>query len=107
MPRGLIAREIRITAADREVLERWVRRPTTAQALAQRARIILACAEGKGNAEVATEVGITPWTVSKWRGRFLDSGADGLLDEPRPGAPRTISDEDVERVVALTLEGTP
>ena len=107
MSRGVVARPVTVNEDDRQTLERWARRPTTAQALAQRARIILACAEGKGNAAVATDVGVTRWTVSKWRGRFLEGGVDGLLDEPRPGAPRTITDEEVERVLTLTLETTP
>jgi transposase len=96
-----------VTEAERETLERWARRPKTAQALATRARIVLGCAAGKGNAAVAEETGVTAWTVSKWRGRFLAQGVDGLLDEPRPGAPRTIRDADVERVITLTLESTP
>jgi transposase len=107
MPRGLVAREVAVSDDDREILERWVRRPKTAQALAARARIVLGCAEGKGNAAIAAEVGLTTWTVSKWRGRFLAGGVDGLLDEPRPGAPRTIADADVERVITLTLETQP
>jgi transposase len=72
-----------------------------------RARIVLVCGEGRSNAAVAEAVGVTAWTVSKWRGRFAAAGVDGLLDEPRPGAPRTISDGDVERVITLTLESTP
>lgn len=96
-----------LTENERETLERWVRRPKTAQALAQRSRIVLACAGGKTNTAVATELHITKATVGKWRVRFVQRGLDGLLDEPRPGAPRKISDADVERVVTLTLETTP
>ena len=96
-----------LSDADRETLERWVRRPTTAQALAQRARIILRAANGRSNIAIAQELSITKQTVGKWRKRFLTQGIDGLLDEPRPGAPRTLSDEDVERVITLTLETTP
>jgi transposase len=92
---------------DRKTLERWVRRRTTAQALAQRARIILSAAEGRTNTAIAQELSITKQTVGKWRRRYLAQGIDGLLDEPRPGAPRTITDEDVERVITLTLETTP
>lgn len=92
---------------DREILQRWVRRPKTAQALAQRARIILLAAQGQSNTAVAQELSLTKQTVGKWRKRFLDRGVDGLLDEPRPGAPRSISDEDVEQVITLTLETTP
>lgn len=96
-----------LTAEERETLERWTRRPTTAQALAQRARIILASANGKSNTVVSAELGLAKPTVGKWRSRFVARRLDGLLDEPRPGAPRSISDVDVERVVALTLEKTP
>jgi len=107
MPSGKLPRPVIVRDTERETLERWIRRPKTAQALAMRARIILACSEGKANSSVADEVGVTAWTVSKWRGRFAAQGIDGLLDEPRPGAPRMISDGDVERVITLTLETTP
>ena len=96
-----------LSAEEREMLEAWSRRPKTAQALAKRARIVLALAQGKQSVEVAREEGVVPWTVRKWRGRFITGSVDGLLDEPRPGAPRKISDADVERVIALTLETTP
>jgi transposase len=96
-----------LSSDEREALEGWARRPKTAQALATRARIILAFAEGKGSADVAREAGLVPWTVRKWRRRFLAERLDGLLDEPRPGAPRKITDADVERVITLTLETTP
>ena len=99
--------DLTVTESERENLDRWVRRPTTAQALAQRARIILACAEGKTNTVVAAELGITKQMVGKWRARFVEQRLDGLLDEPRPGAPRQISDADVERVITLTLETKP
>ncbi len=91
----------------REELERWLRRPKTAQALALRARIVLESAEGKSDQAVAVQLGTTRATVGKWRRRFLKRGCDGLFDEPRPGAPRKISDEDVERVVVRTLETLP
>ena len=96
-----------LTGEERETLERWARRPTTAQALAQRARMVLRCAMGKTNAAVAREVGVTRQTVGRWRDRFVRKRVDGLLDEPRPGAPRQIGDADVERVVRLTLETKP
>jgi transposase len=96
-----------VLANEREALERWIRRPKTAQALAQRARIVLACATGKTNTVVATELGVTKQTVGKWRARFIALRLDGLLDEPRPGAPRQIGDADVERVLTLTLETAP
>ena len=79
-----------LSEAQRQELERWVRRPKTAQALALRARIVLETAAGKSDMEVAGQLGTTRATVGKWRRRFLAAGCDGLLDEPRPGAPRTI-----------------
>ena len=85
-------------------LQRWIRRTTTSQALALRARIILETTAGKSDMEVADELGTTRATVGKWRRRFLGDGCDGLLDEPRPGVPGTIGAEDVERVVVKTLE---
>jgi transposase len=96
-----------LTTEETEALERWARRPTTAQALAQRARIILSCATETSNDAVAHRVHVTRQTVGRWRARFVAQRLDGLLDEPRPGAPRTITDEDVERVIARTLENTP
>src|SRR6266478_1870205 len=98
---------LRLTDDEREALERWTRRPTTAQALAQRARVILACASGRTNTRVARELRLTKQTVGKWRSRFVAARLDGLLDEPRPGAPRRISDAQVEQMVTLTLEATP
>lgn len=91
----------------KQELERLIRRRKTSQALALRSQIILACATGATNEAVARELGITGNTVCKWRKRFIDRGLDGLLDEPRPGTPRKISDEDVERVITLTLESMP
>jgi transposase len=96
-----------LTVEERETLERWARRPTSAQALALRSKIVLACAEGVTNTVVATRLGITQQTVCKWRARFLKKRLDGLLDEPRPGAPRTITDADVELVLTKTLETMP
>jgi transposase len=92
---------------ERETLERWARRPRTAQALAQRARIILGCSSGKTNSHVAEQMHITKQCVGKWRSRFLAKRLNGLLDEARPGAPRTITDAKVEHVLTLTLESTP
>src|SRR5258705_3243822 len=92
---------------ERETLEQWARRPKTAQALAQRARIVLACATEHTNGDIARAAGVTRQTVGRWRGRFAQKRLSGLLDEPRPGAPRTILDTEVERVVRLTLESTP
>jgi transposase len=97
-----------LTAADeRQTLERWTRRPSTAQALAQRARLILSCAAGKTNTRVAQELRITKQTVGRWRMRFLAARLDGLLDEPRPGAPRTVTDAQIEAVLTRTLESRP
>ena len=79
----------------------------SSQALAQRCRIVLGCAAGKSNKEVAAEVGVWPQTVGVWRRRFLESRLDGLADEPRPGAPRKITDEPVEEVIVATLERQP
>jgi transposase len=95
------------TPEEQETLERWTRRPKSAQALAQRARIVLVCAQGKSNTAVAAELGWGAHTVGKWRGRFVARRLDGLLDEPRPGAPRQRTDAEVERVITLTLESTP
>tara|TARA_Y100000310_G_C20538728_1_gene742172 strand:- start:38 stop:1099 length:1062 start_codon:yes stop_codon:yes gene_type:complete len=92
---------------ERATLEQWTRRSKTAQALALRARIILRCGDGETNTAVAHELRVRNATVGKWRSRFLQRRVDGLLDEPRPGAPRKISDVEVERVVTLTLETTP
>jgi transposase len=107
MRRGRPKSLLTLTDDERETLERWARRPTTAQALAQRARIVLACTSGKPDTEVAREVQLTRLTVGRWRRRFITKRVAGLLDEPRPGAPRTITDEHVERVVRLTLETAP
>ena len=90
-----------------EQLKSWLRRRKTAQSLALRARIILACAAGESDTAVADELGSTREAVGKWRQRFVKSGCQGLLDEPRPGTPRKIGDEDVERVVVATLESLP
>ena len=96
-----------VTADERQTLEQWMRRPKTAQALARRARIVLACATGKPNHTVAAEFKTTGQTVGRWRRRFVERRLDGLLDEPRPGAPRRTSDAEVERVLARTLETMP
>ena len=99
--------ELKLTVQEREALENWVRRPKSAQALALRSRMILLCASGKTNTEVAAAVEVTKQTVGKWRQRFLDKRLDGLLDEPRSGTPRKLSDQEVERVLARTLETLP
>jgi len=89
------------------VLEAWTRRRTTAQALALRARIVLTAAGQLTNREIAVVEGVSPPTVTKWRNRFAARRLEGLLDEPRPGRPRTVTDEQVERVVITTLESKP
>ena len=96
-----------ITEEQRQQLEQWTRRRTTGQALARRASIILLSIEGINDVQIARRLHTTRETVGRWRRRFLSHGVDGLLDEPRPGAPRKISDKDVERVVTLTLESKP
>lgn len=98
---------LQLSEEERETLGQWTRRRKTAQALAQRARIVLACADGQSNDVVASRVHVTPHTVSKWRSRFVMHRLEGLLDEPRPGAPRRISDSQVQEVVTRTLESTP
>lgn len=96
-----------VAPSERETLARWTRRRKTAQGLALRARIILRCATGRPNMDVAHELGITHQTVGKWRARFVAQRLDGLLDEPRPGTPRRLSDAKIEEIVVKTLESTP
>jgi len=107
MARGRPTVELVLTEDEREVLERYVRRGTTAQRLALRAQIVLLCARGLQNQKVAKRLRVSAHTVGKWRGRFAECRLDGLIDEPRPGAPRSISDDDVEAAVVRTLETTP
>ncbi len=96
-----------VSPSERKRLEAWTRRRKTAQALATRARIVLLCASGMQNIDVAETLGVSNQMVGKWRRRFLDQRIDGLLDETRPGAPRRVSDEEIEQVVVRTLETTP
>jgi transposase len=98
---------IELSDQERALLEGFVRRRTSAHGLAQRSRIVLAAADGLSNAEIAERVGVSRPTVTKWRNRFAQRRVDGLTDEPRPGRPRTITDEQVEAVVVKTLETTP
>jgi transposase len=100
-------RPLVLTGDERRTLENWVRRRSTAQGLALRARIVLACAQGGSNTAVAARLGVSRTTVNKWRARFLRDRLDGLPDEPRPGVPRTITDAQVEEVVVRTLEEVP
>jgi transposase len=92
---------------ERETLQRWVRRHSSSQALAQRCRIVLGCAEGWSNREVAAAERVHPATVSKWRHRFAEARLEGMVDAPRPGAQRSISDDTIEAVVVDTLESAP
>ena len=96
-----------LTDDERAKLSTWANRPTSAQRLALRARIVLACAEGADNKAVARRLRITPHTVGKWRARFVEDRLEGLTDEPRPGAPRSLSDAKVEEVITRTLESKP
>lgn len=107
MARGRKLIPIELSPEERETLERWARRRKSAQGLATRSRIVLLAADGWSNLAVAEHLHVTRVTVGRWRGRFLTHRLDGLVDEPRPGAPRTVSDEDVERVITRTLESTP
>src|SRR6185437_434202 len=102
-----VAPVVELTADERAQLASWSRRPKSANALATRSRIVLAAADGLGNTAVAAKVGVDVSTVRKWRNRFLAERLEGVLDEPRPGRPRTIADEQVEAVITRTLETTP
>ena len=107
MRRGRQLAEIVLSEQESERLHEWTRRHKTSQALALRARIVLGCAAGASNTEVAEHLRVTVQTVGKWRRRFLDKRLDGLLDEPRPGKPRTISDARIEKLIATTLNELP
>jgi transposase len=98
---------VELTDAEREQLESWSRRLTSAQALAQRSRIVLLVADGLRTGEVAQRLGVHRNTVAKWRRRFEAERLDGLVDEPRPGRPRTVTDAHVDAVITRTLESTP
>jgi transposase len=105
--RGRPTPRIVLSDEERETLQRWARRPTTGQALALRCRIVLAAADGALNRDIARELKCNATTVGKWRTRFAAKRLDGLLDEPRPGQPRKITDEIVEQVIVATLETAP
>jgi len=98
---------LELTDQEREQLVRWERRRKSSQGLATRSRIVLRCAEGLSNKQVAQQVGVAAVTVGKWRGRFCELRLDGLLDDPRPGRPATVTAEQVEDVLVATLESTP
>ena len=106
--RGRPPVQIRLTGNERKTLERWARRHSTSQALALRCRIVLLCADpGLSRDDIASRVGCNPATVTKWRARFAADRLDGLMDAPRSGAPRKISDDVIEAVVVDALENTP
>lgn len=107
MRRGRPKVALNLSADERRRLESLAHRSRSAPHVARRARIILACAEGVDSKVVAHRLHVTPATVCKWRGRFITQRLDGLYDEPRPGAKRTITDEQVEQVIIRTLETTP
>jgi transposase len=98
---------VELSEDERRQLVAWARRSTSANAVAMRSRIVLAAAEGLGNTAVAAKVGVQVGTARKWRNRFLADRLEGVLDEPRPGRPRTVVDEQVEEVITRTLETTP
>ena len=106
MPSSVLA-PLELSAAERAQLESWTRRRTSAQALALRSRIVLLAAAGRNNTEIARDLGIHRNVAGKWRSRFVEHRLDGLTDEPRPGRPRTITDDKVEEVIVKTLETTP
>ncbi|ENO84363.1 transposase, partial [Thauera phenylacetica B4P] len=105
--RGRPKTELVLSDAEREQLTALTLRRKTAQAMALRARIVLGCAQGMENKAVAVRQRVTPQTVSKWRARFVKHRLEGLLDAPRPGAPRSIDDARVDAVIARTLESIP
>jgi transposase len=98
---------IELSDDERAQLESWARRRSSAQALAQRSRVVLLASRGLNNTEIAQRLGVHRPMVRKWRSRFAEYRLDGLIDEPRPGKPRTITDEQVEEVIIKTLESTP
>jgi len=107
MRTGRPKKDLEITTEEREKLQMIALRPKSAQAMAMRARIVLSCAQGMSNAEVADKLDLAGATVGKWRERFRRFQLEGLLDEPRVGAPRQITDRQIEKVITKTLESMP
>lgn len=105
--RGRPRAPLELTDVERRALQRNTRRRKNAQQLATRSRVVLLAADGVPDIQIAERVGHSRQTVARWRRRFLERRLDGLHDEPRPGAPRTVSDEEVDEVVRLTLEEAP
>ena len=101
------AAKIVLTDAERVELEGWARRRNSAAGLAMRSRIVLAAAEGGSNTELSQRLGLAITTVRRWRNRFAEDRLDGLLDEPRPGRPRVVGDEQIKALITTTLETTP
>ena len=107
-PPKAVSTRVRLYSHERMALEEWVRRPPDdVSELARRARIVLACADGSSTKEVAQQLTRHPGTVAKWRRRYQEQGIEGLRDEPRPGAERSITDEQIEAVIDATLEQPP
>jgi transposase len=104
MPRKRHDKPLLLTEDERRTLDQWARRPTTAQRLAMRSRMVLACAEGLTNRAVAKRLHVSSNSICKWRERFRTRRLEGLTDEPRPGAPRTVTDDQVIDVITRTLE---
>src|SRR5215470_6033533 len=104
---GRPKKPIELTEEERAKLQEWARRPKTAQRLALRARIVLGCADGLENRQVARQLHVADQTICKWRERFRTARWEGLVDEPRPGTPRKITDAQVEALITRTLETAP
>ena len=107
MRTGRPKKALTLSSEEREKLQQWARRPKTAPRWALRARMVLGCAEGLSNQAVARQWRTCGATVGKWRERFRTARLEGLADEPRPGAPREISEAQVEEVITRTLESPP